>query len=180
MDSRARSLLLAVSHSVIRGWSMETYSREDRGWVRAERGPVCTVRAWNGYGCITATWTTRDSMHMCVCVQYIVQELVWWCVRYTGSCEHLCKSVSSLAHMFKFMCFLVFFSKCAHTDVCVCVLVFKCVRWCARLCVCGLEIIWSFITAWAAEAKDHPSSPLSQPRLTLKVFVWLNVPLCRI
>lgn len=49
-----------------------------------------------------------------------------------------------------------------------------------RVCVCGLDIIWSFITAWAAEAKEHPSSLLSQPRLTLKVFVWLNVPLSRI
>lgn len=37
----------------------------------------------------------------------------------------------------------------------VCVLMFL-------FCVCvwpGLEIIWSFITAWAAEAKDYPSPP---------------------
>lgn len=69
------------------------------------------------------------------------------------------------------------------TNVCVvCLLFFFFLQVCSHKCVClfvcGLEIMCLFITAWATEPKDHSSPGLSQPRLTFKVFVRLDIPLC--
>lgn len=136
---------------------ISTVSRQSLSHAWMERG-----NAQPGAQRLSMAWerTCQSLKQMRLTRQCVAYMLPWWCMRYTGHCgssEYKC-----------IVLFFFFLNPGLFSPMCVC------------LFVGGLEIICSFITAWATEPKDHPSSGLSQPRLTLKVFGWLDVPLCRI